>query len=209
MTLDLKAAEYTFQGLRPVPVAVTTTHGGRANGLMSLSGGPAGIVPEAPRAMVSITKFNFSHDLILRGGVFAMHVLSNDPDMLPTSLDILMALGGSSGRDTDKLKALETKEGVTGAPILLGALSYVEARLTGFLDNDENTIFVGDVVGAERLNKGRKLDIADAWSRLPSEWIETYEHNHVAQLEHCRRMRCMPAIGAAESSRTPQETSSR
>lgn len=37
MTVDLKAAEFTFQGLRPIPVAVTTVHGGRANGLMSLS----------------------------------------------------------------------------------------------------------------------------------------------------------------------------
>jgi flavin reductase (DIM6/NTAB) family NADH-FMN oxidoreductase RutF len=123
MTLDLKAAEFTFQGLRPIPVAVTTVHGGRVNGLMSLSGGPAGIVPEAPRATVSITKYNFSHDLILDGGVFAMHVLSNDPDMLDTSLEILMTLGGSSGRDGDKISKLETKEGVTGSPILLGALS--------------------------------------------------------------------------------------
>ena len=189
MTVDLKAAEFTFQGLRPIPVAVTTVHGGRANGLMSLSGGPAGIVPEAPRVTVSITKYNFSHDLILHGGVFAMHVLSNDPDLLPTSLDILMALGGSSGRDGDKLDGLEIKHGATGVPILLGALSYVEARVTGSLDNDENTIFVGDVIAAERLNKGRKLDIAEAWAKLPPEWIERYEHNHHAQLEHCRGAR--------------------
>jgi len=189
MSLDLKAAEFTFQGLRPIPVAVTTVHDGRTNGLMSLSGGPAGILPEAPRATVSITKYNFSHDLILNGGVFAMHVLSNDPEMLPTSLDILMTLGGSSGRDGQKLDALETKEGVTGAPILLGALSYVEVRLTGSLDNDENTIFVGDVVAAERLNPGRKLDIGEAWSKLPPEWIVMYEHNHHPQMDHCRKMR--------------------
>ena len=189
MTLDLKAAEFTFQGLRPIPVAVTTVHGGRANGLMSLSGGPAGIIAEAPRVTVSITKYNFSHDLILHGGVFAMHVLSNDPDQLATSLEILMALGGSSGRDGDKLAALETKAGVTGSPILLGALSYVEARVTGSLDNDENTIFVGDVVAAERLNKGRKLDIGEAWAKLPPEWIHQYEANHEPQLDHCRMMR--------------------
>jgi flavin reductase (DIM6/NTAB) family NADH-FMN oxidoreductase RutF len=189
MTLDLKAAEFTFQGLRPIPVAVTTVHGERANGLMSLSGGPAGIIHEAPRVTVSITKYNFSHDMILNGGVFAMHVLSNDPSIIETSIEILMALGGSSGRDGDKLAGLETKPGVTGTPILLGALSYVEARVTGSLDNDENTIFVGDVVAAERLNKGRKLDIGEAWSKLPPEWIEQYDHNHHAQLEHCRLMR--------------------
>jgi flavin reductase (DIM6/NTAB) family NADH-FMN oxidoreductase RutF len=189
VTLDLKAAEFTFQGLRPIPVAVTTVHGERANGLMSLSGGPAGIVPEAPRATVSITKYNFSHDLILNGGVFVMHVLSNDPEMIETSLAILMALGGSSGRDSDKLAGLETKTGITGAPILLGALSYVEAQVTGVLDNDENTIFVGDVVAAERLNKGHKLDIGEAWGKLPPTWIKQYEDNHHPQLDHCRMMR--------------------
>ena len=31
-----------------------------------------------------------------------MHVLSNDSDMLSTSLAILMAQGGSSGRDGDR-----------------------------------------------------------------------------------------------------------
>jgi flavin reductase (DIM6/NTAB) family NADH-FMN oxidoreductase RutF len=198
MTIDPKAAEFTFQGLRPIPVAVTTAHGGRANGLMSLSGGTAGIVPEAPRATVSITKYNFSHDLIRDSGVFVMHVLSNDPDQLATSLEILMALGGSSGRDGDKLVGLETKAGVTGAPVLLGALSYVEARVTGCLDNDENTIFVGDVVAAERLRKGRKLDVGEAWANLPPKWIERYEHNHLAQLDHCRMMRgLVPASDAS------------
>jgi flavin reductase (DIM6/NTAB) family NADH-FMN oxidoreductase RutF len=198
LDLDLKAAEFTFQGLRQIPVAVTTTYGGRANGLMSLSGASAGILPEAPRVTVSITKYNFSHDLILNGGVFAMHVLGNDPDLLPTSLAILMALGGSSGRDGDKLAGLEVKQGLTGSPILLGALSYVEARVTGSLDNDENTIFVGDVVAAERLHKGRKLDIGEAWGKLPHEWIEQYEANHEPQMDHCRMMRgLVPTAGTS------------
>ena len=48
MTLDLSAADYTLSGLRPFPVAVTTIADGRANGLMSLSAGAGGIVPEAP-----------------------------------------------------------------------------------------------------------------------------------------------------------------
>ena len=192
MSLDLKAAAFTFQGLSPIPVAVTTTFGGRANGLISLSGRSAGIVPEAPRGMVSITKYNFTHDLILNGGVFVMHVLGAAPELIDTSLDILMTLGGSSGRDGEKLDALETKVGVTGAPILLGALSYVEVEVTGSLDNDENSIFVGDVVAAERLHPGPKLDIGTAWGKLPPEWLARYEANHHPQEDHCRVMRGLP-----------------
>lgn len=192
MPLDLAVANSALAGLRPYPVAVTTVHEGRANGLMSLSGGAAGIIPEAPRATVSVTKYNFTHDLILHGGVFVIHVLGNAPELIDESLDIFMTLGGSSGRDGDKLGGLRTKPGVTGAPVLLGALTYVECRVTGCLDNDENSIFVGDVVAAERLNPGGRLTVAEAWSKLPASWIEAYERNHHAQVDHCRKMRHLP-----------------
>lgn len=197
MSLDLQAAAFTMMGLRPIPVAVTTTHDGRTNGLMSLSGGPAGIIPEAPRVTVSITKYNFSHDLILEGGVFTIHVLSNDDALMDASLDIIRTLGGRTGRDGDKLGDLRTKEGVTGAPILLDALTYVEARVTGSLDNDENTIFVGDVVAAERLNGGGRLDIGAAWAGLGKEWTDWYDANHEPQVDHCREMRGLPTLGSS------------
>lgn len=188
----LKASAFTTMGLRPIPVAVTTTHGGRGNGLITLSGGPASVIAEAPRVMVGITKFNFSHDLIAEGGVFTIHVLANAPELVDTSIEIIRALAGSSGRDGDKLAGLRTRPGVTGAPILLDALSYVEARVTGSLDNDENTVFVGDVVAAERLHAGGRLDIGEAWRRLGTDWTEEYERNHEAQVDHCRMMRGLP-----------------
>jgi flavin reductase (DIM6/NTAB) family NADH-FMN oxidoreductase RutF len=190
MTLDPQAAEYTLAGLRPFPVAVTTVHEGRANGLMSLSGGSGGIVPEAPRVTISLTKYNLTHDLVLASGVFAMHLLAASPESaLDASLRILMGLGGSSGRDGDKIGQFDTKPGVTGSPILLDALSYVEGRVVGTLDAEENTIFLADVVGAERLREGERLRIGEAWGRLPQEWIEQYDANHVPQLESARRHR--------------------
>jgi len=189
MSLDLKAADFFFMGLRPIPSAVTTICEGRTNGLMALSGNSVGIIPEAPRASVGITKYNFTHDLILNSGVFVLHVLGASEELLPTSLEILMTLGGSSGRDGDKLDTLATTTGVTGAPILTGALAYVEVEVTGSLDNDENTIFAGDVVGAGRNHPGTKLDIGTAWGNLPTEWIEDYEERHHPQEDHCRIMR--------------------
>jgi flavin reductase (DIM6/NTAB) family NADH-FMN oxidoreductase RutF len=184
------AADYALGGLRPFPVAVTTIHEGRANGLMSLSAGSAGIIREAPRVTISLTKYNLTHDMVLASGVFVMHLLCNDEDVIDESLRILMTLGGSSGRDSDKLASLQTKPGVTGAPVLVDALAYVEAQVCGSLDNDENTVFVGDVVASERLRpRGGRLHINEAWGKLPPEWIEQYEHNHVPQLEDAKRHR--------------------
>jgi flavin reductase (DIM6/NTAB) family NADH-FMN oxidoreductase RutF len=194
MTIDLKAAEYTLSGLRPFPVAVTTIDEGEVNGLMSLSAGAASIVYEAPRVTISLTKYNKTHDMVLHSGIFVMHLLAADPEpALQDSLAILMGLGGSSGRDGDKLSTFRTKPGVTGAPILLDALSYVEARVVHSLDMDESTLFVGDVVAAERLGTGGKLRIGDAWKRLPPEWIEQYDHNHEPQLASAKRYRGLEA----------------
>jgi flavin reductase (DIM6/NTAB) family NADH-FMN oxidoreductase RutF len=193
MTVDFDAANNVLAGLRPYPVAVTTIDEGFANGLMSLSAGSASIVPELPRATVSLTKYNKTHDMLLHSGVFAMHMLSADPEEIDKSLEILMVLGGSSGRDGDKISQLRTKPGVTGAPILLDAHSYVECRVTGTLDNDENTIFVGDVVAAEVFSSAQRLRIGEAWAKLPKEWIEKYEANHVPQLQSARDLRAAAA----------------
>jgi flavin reductase (DIM6/NTAB) family NADH-FMN oxidoreductase RutF len=190
MTYDLEAAQYTLAGLRPFPVAVTTVWEGRVNGLISLSAGAAAIVPEAPRVTISLTKYNLTHDLVLSSGVFAMHLLAATPEpALEASLAIIMGLGGRSGRDGDKVAPFATKPGVTGSPILLDALSYVEGRVVASLDVQESTIFVADVVGAERLREGERLRVGPAWGRLPGEWIEQYEANHVPQLESARRNR--------------------
>jgi flavin reductase (DIM6/NTAB) family NADH-FMN oxidoreductase RutF len=190
MTFDLEAANYTLSGLRPFPVAVTTVYEGRVNGLISLSAGAAAIVPEAPRVTISLTKYNLTHDLVLNSGVFAMHLLAATPEpALDASLSIIMGLGGSSGRDGDKISQFDTKPGVTGSPILLDALSYVEGRVVASLDVQESTIFVADVVGAGRLREGSRLRVGTAWAKLPRQWIERYEANHVPQLESARRNR--------------------
>lgn len=195
---QLQAASSTMAGMRPIPVAVTTTDGTRSNGLISLSGGPASIVPEAPRAMVGITKYNLTHDLIAAGGVFVIHVLGNADELIDASVEIIKALGGRSGRDGDKLAGLRVGSGVTGAPILLDALSYVECRVTGSYDNEENTTYYGDVVAAARLHRGGKLDIATAWSRLGSGWTDQYELDHEPQIAHSRAMRGLPPIVPTE-----------
>jgi flavin reductase (DIM6/NTAB) family NADH-FMN oxidoreductase RutF len=128
--------------------------------------------------------------MVAESGVFAMHLLAAGPEpALQASLEILMGLGGSSGRDGDKTAQFRTKPGVTGVPILLDALSYVEGRVVGILDAEENTIFLADVVAADRLGDGERLRTGVAWSKLPQEWIEQCERNHVAQLDNARRRR--------------------
>jgi flavin reductase (DIM6/NTAB) family NADH-FMN oxidoreductase RutF len=122
-----------------------------------------------------------------------MHLLSNAPELIDISLEILMTLGGRSGRDGDKLGGFRTKVGVTGSPILLDALTYVEGRVVASMDTGESTVYVADVVAAERLNGGGRLGIGEAWQKLPPQWIIDYEAGHEAQIEDSRRRRGLPS----------------
>jgi flavin reductase (DIM6/NTAB) family NADH-FMN oxidoreductase RutF len=193
MTVDLAAAAFTLNGLRPYPVAVTTAAGGRGNGLIALSSGSGSILHEAPRVMIGLTKFNLTHDMVCESGVFAMHLLATgSEELLAASMQLMMTLGGSSGRDGDKLAGLRTRTGVTGSPILLDALTYVEGRVVNSMDAQENTVFLADVVASEKLSSGQRLGIGEAWSKLPATWVEEYGRNHEAQLEDARRHRGLP-----------------
>lgn len=193
MTIDLEASAYTLSGLRTFPVAVTTVSEGRANGCIVLSAHAGSVVDEAPRVMIGVTKYNFTHDLVLESGVFAVHLLATGADeVLARSLEIIMGLGGRSGRDGDKIGPFETRVGVTGSPILLDALSYVEGRVVNTMDAEENTVFLADVVAARRLRRGKRLDINEAWQRLSPEWIEAYERTHAAQVADARARRGLP-----------------
>lgn len=194
MSVDPAVTSYALNGLRPYPVAVTTVTDQRANGLIALSAGAGSVVPEAPRVVIGLTKYNLTHDLVVESGVFAVHLLSAAEGSLEASLQIIQSLGGSSGRDGDKLAGLSTKPGVTGVPVLTDALVYVEGRVMASMDCEESTYFMADVVAAERLGSGDRLDIGTAWRSLPPEWVEEYERNHEAQVEHARRGRGLPTL---------------
>lgn len=179
MTIDQSALGRFVLSIRSPVLAVTTSSGERDNGLIILSGLTGSIIPDAMRMSIMISKPNFSHDLIAASGIFAMHLLaSNTAEALARSAKIVMTLGGQSGREADKMASLTTKRGVTGAPILCDALSVVECRVAKSFDCDEATIFLGDVVGAERFGKGLPLDVSRLWAELPAEWTTNYEHRH-------------------------------
>ena len=168
-------------------VAVTAAHDGRANGLIASTALTASLVPEAPRVLVCLGKANLTRELVLASGAFAVHLLPAEPT--DRSLEIFRSLGTRSGREVEKLADLPTHPGVTGAPILDAALSYVEARVGSVLDLDELTVVVGDVVAQRRLREGDQLTIELVRRRLPPEWEAEWETHYRNELATARRLR--------------------
>ncbi len=161
-------------------VAITTAHGGQANGQIAVSALNASILRDRPRILIDIWKANFTHHLLLESGVFALHLLGEQ------HLNLIEQLGLRSGRDGDKLAGLRWETRQTGAPILLDTLGYLEARVRATLDAGDMTCFLADVLDGAILTPGEPLTWPAARARLPADWLARYDANQAHQRDVAR-----------------------
>jgi len=94
---------------------------------------------------LSVNPGHASFPLLVGGGGFAVSVLSRD------QLDLARHFGTRSGRETDKLAGVSWRAGRTGAPILAGAVAYLECRLTGRIPAGDHEIVIARPVAGDIL----------------------------------------------------------
>lgn len=161
----------TLRSLTLPIVAITTSAGGRRNGLIVNSAQRASLVPSSMRVSMYISKPNFTHDLIWASGVFGMHLLRID------QFDVVRALGIESGRAGDKLGKLATRIGETGCPLLTDCLVALECRVVNAMDAGAATFFLGDVVASVSGEPGDLLTADYFRKNLPADLRVAYEAN--------------------------------
>ncbi|AGB04035.1 conserved protein of DIM6/NTAB family [Aciduliprofundum sp. MAR08-339] len=111
------------------------------------------ITSKPARIAISINKENLTHEFIESSGVFSVSILSTE-----APFKFIGLFGFRSGRDVSKFDNTRYKIGVTGAPIVLDhSLGYIEARVVDSIDVGTHTLFVGEVVDAEKLGEGRPM----------------------------------------------------
>lgn len=161
-------------------VAITTSAGGVRNGLIVNSAQRASLVPKIPRVSIYVSKTNYSHDLVYRGGVFTLHLLRND------QWDVIYKLGFESGRNGDKLEAFELIEGRTGCPILADCIAGFECQVVNAMDTGASTFFLGELLNVHSGREGPLMTSEFFRSNLPVDRAAQYEYNlkmAAAQLE--------------------------
>lgn len=103
------------------------------------------ITSEPPTVAVSLNKGNLTNEYVQASKVFSVSILSRD-----ASLGIVGNFGFKSGREVDKFAAIQYKQGVTGAPVVLEQTAgYLEAEVIEAVDVGTHTVFIGKVVEAE------------------------------------------------------------
>jgi flavin reductase (DIM6/NTAB) family NADH-FMN oxidoreductase RutF len=105
---------------------------------------------EPPLVGVSVARQASMHELLRRAGAFALSLLAGDQD----------AVAQHFARGVPPVAhwhGIEWHDGTTGAPLLDGALGWVEARVESELATGDHTFFVGAVETVERGRDGPAL----------------------------------------------------
>jgi flavin reductase (DIM6/NTAB) family NADH-FMN oxidoreductase RutF len=116
---------------------VTTAHGDEVRGMTANSVTSVSLDPLS--VLVCVNREAITHRILTGGGVFCVNVLSDQQEGLSRAC---------ARPDTPEaeLKGVSFQRGATGAPVLDGALAYLDCRVAGSMEFGTHTIYVGEVV---------------------------------------------------------------
>ena len=118
------------------------------------------VTPEPPMVAVSINRENLTHEYIAESGVFTISILAEVAPM-----EFIGRFGFKSGRDMDKFQDVNYKTGIVGAPIILdNTVGFLEAEVTGVIDVETHTLFIGRITACETID-GAKIPMTYCYYR--------------------------------------------
>jgi flavin reductase (DIM6/NTAB) family NADH-FMN oxidoreductase RutF len=102
---------------------------------------------EPPLVVVGVRKGRRSHDIISKGGVFAINILGKD--------QVKVARRYAS---PDKSSGTDFEERDTGAPVLRGAVAYLDCEVISRLEAGDHTLFVARIDSGRVVRNVEPLD---------------------------------------------------
>ncbi|GAB4545596.1 MAG: hypothetical protein Fur002_19830 [Anaerolineales bacterium] len=119
------------------------THGMTVNSFTSISLYP-------PFISVSLQKSTRAHDLALNARALALTILTENQ----TAISDLFA--GRNPEIKDRFAHLQVETLITGAPLIVGGLAWLDCRIVQTFDAGTNTLFIAEVLAA-RAFEGKPL----------------------------------------------------
>ncbi len=107
---------------------------GKLHGMTASSFASVSLDP--PRVLVCLDKSSHTRSLLERSGTFAVNILSADQEPISRAF----AHAGPK-----PFEALPYKRGGNGAPLLDGALAWIECTTAEIVDGGDHDIVIGDV----------------------------------------------------------------
>ncbi len=121
-------------------VIVTSRVGERVHGMTVSAFSSVSLDP--PLVLVCADKASDTYAVIAEAGFFAVNILSSEQQDLSNRF-------ASKKDDYRRFVGLETREAVTGAPLLPGCLAHLDCQLVATHDAGDHVIYVGRVEAVE------------------------------------------------------------
>jgi len=149
MTLDPEQLRRAMRAWTTGVTVVTATHEGQRYGMTVNSF--TSISLEPPLISVTLRKLTHAHELIEKSGEFAITILSSDQG------DLSDRFAGKISEITDRFEGVETERLLLDAPLLKGGTAFFNCRVVNSITVGENTLFIAEVVAAQREGEGDPL----------------------------------------------------
>lgn len=142
-TLDPETLRAAMRAWSAGVTVVTAVHEGRQNGATVNSF--TSISLEPPLLTVTLQKTSKTHDLILKSRTFGLTMLSAEQSHLA---DLF------AGKTTaeDRFDGLQTGTLVSGSPLLVGGLAWLDCRVVETFDAVSSTLFIAEALAAQIMN---------------------------------------------------------
>lgn len=114
------------------------------------------VANDPTRIAIAVINKNYTCELIKESGVFCLTLLNTDCDP-----DTIARFGYQSGRDVDKFAEFAPPEDRNGAPYLSWmSCGYISGKVVSAQDLGSHTLFIAEVVDAEKTCGGDPLTYA-------------------------------------------------
>ena len=111
---------------------------------------------------VSISKQNFTYELMEKAGKFAVTALSED-----APFEFMGKFGFKSGRNINKFEKVKHEISAAGIPVVLDfAAAVYEAEITKKLDMDGHVLFIGKVTDMKIIDNSKNTMTYDYYHKV-------------------------------------------
>jgi flavin reductase (DIM6/NTAB) family NADH-FMN oxidoreductase RutF len=142
-TLDPEKLRAAMRAWSAGVAVVTAVHEGRQNGATVNSF--TSISLEPPLLTITLQKTSKTHDLILKSRTFGLTMLSADQSHLAD------LFAGKTATE-DRFAGLQTESLVTGAPLIIGGLAWLDCRVVETFNAVSSTLFIAEALAARTMN---------------------------------------------------------
>lgn len=149
MTLDPEALRSAMRAWSAGVTVVTAVHGEDRHGMTVNSFTSISLTP--PLLTVALQQHTRTHELVTKSRAFGLTILSAD------QVYVSNLFAGHMPEVEDRIAAVKTETLVTGSPLIVGGLAWLDCRVVQTYDAEATTLFIAEAVAARGTGAGEPL----------------------------------------------------